>query len=63
MLNKDYIYNLSCFILKDVITSYSIHYTKLYEEMMAGKARLLSEIIERALTSDEENEENSYNFV
>ncbi|PKP30417.1 MAG: DNA methyltransferase [Bacteroidetes bacterium HGW-Bacteroidetes-16] len=28
-------------------------------EMMAGKARLLSEIIERALTSDEENEENS----
>ncbi|GET23043.1 type ISP restriction/modification enzyme [Prolixibacter denitrificans] len=28
-------------------------------EMMAGKARLLSEIIEKALTSDEENEENS----
>ncbi|MBN2237632.1 MAG: N-6 DNA methylase [Bacteroidales bacterium] len=28
-------------------------------EMMAGKARLLSDIIERALTSDEENEENS----
>ncbi|NGZ89994.1 type ISP restriction/modification enzyme [Psychroflexus maritimus] len=28
-------------------------------EMMAGKARLLSDIIEKSLTSDEENQENS----
>ena len=28
-------------------------------EMMAGKARLLSEVIEKALTSDEENQEDS----
>ncbi len=50
---------------ENLITDFCIHIgqtiksPKKLAEMMAGKARLLSEIIERALTSDEENEENS----
>ncbi len=37
----------------------TIKSTKRLAEMMAGKARLLSEVIERALTSDETNQEDS----
>lgn len=37
----------------------TIKSSKKLAEMMAGKARLLSEVIENALTSDEENQENS----
>jgi predicted helicase len=37
----------------------TIKSSKKLAEMMAGKARLLSEIIEKALTSDEENQEDS----
>ncbi len=48
-------------LIKDFCThiGQTIKSPKKLAEMMAGKARLLSEIIERALTSDEENEENS----
>lgn len=37
----------------------TIKSSKKLAEMMAGKARLLSEVIEKALISDEENQENS----
>ncbi len=37
----------------------TIKSSKRLAEMMAGKARLLSEVIERALTSDETNQEDS----
>lgn len=37
----------------------TIKSSKRLAEMMAGKARLLSDIIEKSLTSDEENQENS----
>ncbi|NQT78489.1 MAG: N-6 DNA methylase, partial [Bacteroidetes bacterium] len=40
-------------------TGQTIKSPKKLAEMMAGKARLLSEIIEKALTSDEEKQENS----
>jgi hypothetical protein len=33
--------------------------SKKLAEMMAGKARLLSDVIEKALTSDETNQEDS----
>ena len=48
-------------LLKDFCThiSQSIKSSKKLAEMMAGKARLLSEVIEKALTSDETNQENS----
>ncbi len=55
--------NFSTFenLLKDFCThiSQSIKNPKKLAEMMAGKARLLSEVIEKALTSDETNKENS----
>lgn len=55
--------NFSSFenLLKDFCThiSQSIKSSKKLAEMMAGKARLLSEVIEKALTSDETNQENS----
>ncbi|MBK6450076.1 MAG: DNA methyltransferase, partial [Saprospiraceae bacterium] len=37
----------------------TIKSSKKLAEMMAGKARLLSDVIEKALTSDEDNNENS----
>jgi predicted helicase len=40
-------------------TGQTIKSSKKLAEMMAGKARLLSDIIEKALTSDEENQEDS----
>ena len=40
-------------------TGQTIKSSKKLAEMMAGKARLLSDIIEKALNSDEENQENS----
>jgi len=40
-------------------TGQTIKSSKKLAEMMAGKARLLSEVIEKALTSDEENQEDS----
>lgn len=43
-----------CFHLGQTIKS-----SKKLAEMMAGKARLLSDVIEKALTSDEENKEDS----
>ncbi len=48
-------------LLKDFTThiSQTIKSSKKLAEMMAGKARLLSEVIERALTSDEANREDS----
>lgn len=48
-------------LLKDFCThiGQTIKSSKKLAEMMAGKARLLSEVIERALTSDETNHENS----
>ncbi|MBN2746215.1 MAG: N-6 DNA methylase [Bacteroidales bacterium] len=48
-------------LIKDFCThiGQTIKSPKKLAEMMAGKARLLSEIIEKALNSDEENEENS----
>ena len=48
-------------LIKDFCThiGQTIKSPKKLAEMMAGKARLLSEIIEKALTSDEENDENS----
>lgn len=55
--------NFSSFenLLKDFClhVSQSIKSSKKLAEMMAGKARLLSEVIEKALTSDETNQENS----
>mgnify|MGYP001308218472 CR=1 FL=1 len=50
---------------ENLIKDFSIHIgqtiksSKKLAEMMAGKARLLSDVIERALNSDEENHENS----
>lgn len=48
-------------LLKDFCThiGQTIKSSKKLAEMMAGKARLLSDIIEKALTSDEKNEEDS----
>jgi hypothetical protein len=48
-------------LLKDFCThiSQTINSPKKLAEMMAGKARLLSEVIERALTSDESKQEDS----
>ena len=48
-------------LIKDfcVHTGQTIKSPKKLAEMMAGKARLLSDIIEKSLTSDEENQENS----
>jgi predicted helicase len=55
--------NFSSFenLLKDFCThiSQSIKSSKKLAEMMAGKARLLSEVIEKALTSDETNHQDS----
>ncbi len=55
--------NFSSFenLLKDFCThiSQSIKSSKKLAEMMAGKARLLSEVIEKALTSDETNQQDS----
>jgi predicted helicase len=47
--------------IKDFCTNIgqTIKSSKKLAEMMAGKARLLSEVIEKALTSDEVNHENS----
>jgi predicted helicase len=47
--------------IKDFCThiGQTIKSSKKLAEMMAGKARLLSEVIEKALTSDETNHENS----
>jgi hypothetical protein len=48
-------------LIKDFAThvGQTIKSSKRLAEMMAGKARLLSDVIERALTSDEINHENS----
>ena len=48
-------------LIKDfcVHVGQTIKSPKKLAEMMAGKARLLSDIIEKSLTSDEENQENS----
>lgn len=48
-------------LIKDfcVHVGQTIKSSKKLAEMMAGKARLLSNIIEKSLTSDEENQENS----
>ena len=48
-------------LIKDfcVHISQNIKSSKKLAEMMAGKARLLSDVIEKALTSDETNQENS----
>ena len=48
-------------LIKDFCThiGQTIKSSKKLAEMMAGKARLLSEVIEKALTSDENNSENS----
>ena len=48
-------------LIKDFCThvGQTIKSSKKLAEMMAGKARLLSDIIEKSLTSDEENQENS----
>lgn len=48
-------------LIKDfcVYLGQTIKSPKKLAEMMAGKARLLSDIIEKSLTSDEENQENS----
>ncbi len=48
-------------LLKDFCThiGQTIKSSKKLAEMMAGKARLLSEVIEKALTSDQTNNENS----
>jgi len=48
-------------LVKDFCThvGQTIKSPKKLAEMMAGKARLLSDIIEKSLTSDEENQENS----
>lgn len=48
-------------LIKDFCThvGQTIKSSKKLAEMMAGKARLLSEIIEKALTSDEEKQEDS----
>jgi predicted helicase len=48
-------------LIKDFCThiGQTIKSSKKLAEMMAGKARLLSEVIERALTSDENNSEDS----
>jgi len=48
-------------LIKDFCThiGQTIKSSKKLAEMMAGKARLLSEVIEKALTSDEDNSENS----
>jgi predicted helicase len=48
-------------LIKDFCThvSQTIKSPKKLAEMMAGKARLLADIINKALTSDEENQENS----
>ena len=48
-------------LLKDFCShvGQTIKSPKKLAEMMAGKARLLSDIIEKSLTSDEENQENS----
>jgi predicted helicase len=48
-------------LIKDFCThvGQTIKSPKKLAEMMAGKARLLSDIIEKSLTSDEENQENS----
>jgi len=47
--------------IKDFCThiGQTIKSSKKLAEMMAGKARLLSEVIEKAVTSDEENQEDS----
>lgn len=48
-------------LIKDFCThiGQTIKSSKKLAEMMAGKARLLSEVIEKALTSDEEHQEDS----
>jgi hypothetical protein len=48
-------------LIKDFCShvGHTIKSPKRLAEMMAGKARLLSDVIEKALTSDEENEANS----
>ncbi len=48
-------------LIKDfcIHISQNIKSSKKLAEMMAGKARLLSDVIEKALTSDETNQENS----
>ncbi len=48
-------------LIKDFCThvGQTIKSPKKLAQMMAGKARLLSDIIEKSLTSDEENQENS----
>ncbi len=48
-------------LIKDFTThiGQNIKSSKKLAEMMAGKARLLSDVIEKALTSDEINQENS----
>src|SRR5665647_2128076 len=48
-------------LIKDFATyiGQTIKSSKKLAEMMAGKARLLSDVIEKAVTSDEENEEDS----
>lgn len=55
--------NFSAFenLIKDFAThiGQTIKSPKKLAEMMAGKARLLSDVIEKALTSDEDNYENS----
>ncbi len=55
--------NFAAFInlIKDFCSTVSqtIKNSKKLAEMMAGKARLLSDVIEKALTSDEDNQENS----
>lgn len=55
--------NYSAFVnlIKDfcAFNGQTIKSSKKLAEMMAGKARMLSEVIERSLNSDEENQENS----
>lgn len=55
--NFEYFENL----IKDFCThiGQTIKSSKKLAEMMAGKARLLSDVIEKALTSDEDNQEDS----
>ncbi len=54
-------FNSFTYFIKDFCThvSQTIKSPKKLAEMMAGKARLLSDVIEKALTSDVENHENS----
>ncbi|MDZ7613387.1 MAG: hypothetical protein U5K51_06475 [Flavobacteriaceae bacterium] len=66
MVNHSYPENFDA-ILKNVIKDFCVSHwannhkaVKKLAEMMAGKARLLSEVIEKALTSDENNRKTAH---